>query len=348
MNDVTATLASGHYLDRDCVVGFALGSGLNIAYVERTDAIENWSDRPKGYENVEYIDINTEFCAIGDNGSLDFIKTQFDFELDSESLFPGKNTFEKIISGSYAGDLVRRVLLDLAKNGALFHGKITTQLTTYNFLTTVDCSMIEAEQANQTEKTLEIIKQLGYESNELCEDDVNIVKYVCAVITIRGAALTALGLATLINRIDRKRITIAASGSTIEKHPKLAIQLLDFTRELAIGSKQIEFMVINDGAGKGGALVAAIADKFFNSLTQHTISSTTKEDQSSSSDGHDSNDNPSKSCQSKESKPNSRDHCDSSSAGKSANDSTINSAASQLANLYVNGTTVTQCNPCKC
>ena len=37
-------------------------------------------------------------------------------------------------------------------------------------------------------------------------DDVNIVKYVCAVITTRGAALTALALATLINRIDKKRI----------------------------------------------------------------------------------------------------------------------------------------------
>ena len=294
LNDVTATLASGHYLDRNCVVGFALGSGLNIAYVERTAAIENWDDRPVGYENVDFIDINTEFCAIGDNGSLDFIKTQFDFELDNESLFPGKNTFEKIISGSYAGDLVRRVLLDLAKNGALFHGKITTQLVTYNFLTTVDCSMIESEEDHQYEKTLEIIKQLGYESHELCEDDVNIVKYVCAVITIRGAALTALGLATLINRIDRPRITIAASGSTIEKHPKLATQLLDFTRDLAIGNKQIEFLLINDGAGKGGALVAAIADKFLSELNQQKSDDAKGDDdgQNGSSQSTDSKTNP--------------------------------------------------------
>ena len=62
---------------------------------------------------------------------------KFDFELDCESLFPGKNTFEKFISGSYAGDLVRRVILDLTKKGVIFHGKVSQQLSTYNFLTTV-------------------------------------------------------------------------------------------------------------------------------------------------------------------------------------------------------------------
>ena len=65
------------------------------------------------------------------------VLAKFDFELDCESLFPGKNTFEKFISGSYAGDLVRRVILDLTKKGVIFHGKISRQLSTYNFLTTV-------------------------------------------------------------------------------------------------------------------------------------------------------------------------------------------------------------------
>lgn len=138
LNDVTATLASGHLNDPDCLIGFALGSGLNISYVEKCDRILNWTEnRPFGYENIEYMDINTEFCALGDSGSLDLIKTKFDFELDCESLFPGKNTFEKFISGSYAGDLVRRVLLELTKKGVIFHGKVSQQLATYNFLTTV-------------------------------------------------------------------------------------------------------------------------------------------------------------------------------------------------------------------
>lgn len=76
LNDVTATLASGHAIDKSCVIGFALGSGLNISYVEETSNILNWTEnRPEGYENVEFMDINTEFCALGDSGSLDLIKS---------------------------------------------------------------------------------------------------------------------------------------------------------------------------------------------------------------------------------------------------------------------------------
>lgn len=77
LNDVTATLASGHLNDKDCLIGFALGSGLNISYVEQTKRILNWTEnRPFGYEDVEFMDINTEFCALGDTGSLDIVKSE--------------------------------------------------------------------------------------------------------------------------------------------------------------------------------------------------------------------------------------------------------------------------------
>ena len=107
---------------------------------------------------------------------------------------------------------------------------------------------------------------MGYSRDGLCIDDVNIVKYVCGVITTRGAALAALALATLINRIDRDKIVIAASGSTIEKHPKLAKLMIDFTRELSDGHKEVELKIETNGAGKGGALIAAVADKFFKQI----------------------------------------------------------------------------------
>lgn len=82
LNDVTATLASGHLNDPDCLIGFALGSGLNISYVEQTNRILNWTEnRPFGYEEIEYMDINTEFCALGDSGSLDLIKSEISISL---------------------------------------------------------------------------------------------------------------------------------------------------------------------------------------------------------------------------------------------------------------------------
>ena len=64
--------------------------------------------------------VNTEWGAFGDNGELDYVKTkwdeevnflfealfEFDPKVDASSLNPGKQTFEKMISGMYMGELV--------------------------------------------------------------------------------------------------------------------------------------------------------------------------------------------------------------------------------------------------
>ena len=66
--------------------------------------------------------VNTEWGAFGDNGELDYVKTKwdeeveiyllkpncfkFDFKVDAMSLNPGQQTFEKMISGMYMGELV--------------------------------------------------------------------------------------------------------------------------------------------------------------------------------------------------------------------------------------------------
>ena len=44
-----------------------------------------------------------------DQGELDFIKTKWDRAIDESSINPGKQTFEKMISGMYMGELVRQV-----------------------------------------------------------------------------------------------------------------------------------------------------------------------------------------------------------------------------------------------
>lgn len=58
-------------------------------------------------------------------------------------------------------------------------------------------------------------------------------------------------------------MTIAASGSTIEKHPKLAQLIADFIKELLPEDDQkFRFMLAEDGAGKGACYVAAIASEY--------------------------------------------------------------------------------------
>ena len=48
---------------------------------------------------------------------LDFIRTKWDEAVDSGSLNPGKQTFEKMISGMYMGELTRQVLVDMCLEG---------------------------------------------------------------------------------------------------------------------------------------------------------------------------------------------------------------------------------------
>ena len=55
--------------------------------------------------------------AFGDNKELDFIRTKWDEAVDSGSLNPGKQTFEKMISGMYMGELTRQILVDMCWEG---------------------------------------------------------------------------------------------------------------------------------------------------------------------------------------------------------------------------------------
>ena len=50
--------------------------------------------------------INTEWGAFGDNGELDFVRTKWDQAVDDMSVNPGKQIFEKMISGECAYEIL--------------------------------------------------------------------------------------------------------------------------------------------------------------------------------------------------------------------------------------------------
>ncbi|CAN1266575.1 HXK2 [Linum perenne] len=120
INDTIGTLAGGRYNNRDVIAAVILGTGTNAAYVERADAIPKWEGPlPKSGEMV----INMEW---GNFQSSHLPLTEYDKALDIESLNPGDQIFEKVISGMYLGEILRRVLLKMAEEAALF-GNIVPQ-----------------------------------------------------------------------------------------------------------------------------------------------------------------------------------------------------------------------------
>lgn len=72
--------------------------------------------------------INTEWGAFGERGALDFIITEFDRSIDDNSINPGKQLFEKMISGMYMGEITRLVLEKLVNEGLIFGGKCSSDL----------------------------------------------------------------------------------------------------------------------------------------------------------------------------------------------------------------------------
>ena len=51
---------------------------------------------------------------------MDFIRTKWDLAVDEMSLNPGRQIFEKMISGMYMGELVRQVLIDMVMEELIF------------------------------------------------------------------------------------------------------------------------------------------------------------------------------------------------------------------------------------
>ena len=67
-----------------------LGSGSNAAYVEKVGNVDKWTGA-KPDSPVVVIDI--EWGALGDNGSLDFIRTSYEKEVDLHSNHVGSYTY---------------------------------------------------------------------------------------------------------------------------------------------------------------------------------------------------------------------------------------------------------------
>ena len=119
LNDTTGCLMSCAWKEDKCRIGLILGTGTNACYLENIDAIETISDTEKT-EGPRDMIINTEWGAFGDNKELDFIKTKWDNAVDAGSLNPGRQTFEKMISGMYMGEIARQVLVDMVYEGLMF------------------------------------------------------------------------------------------------------------------------------------------------------------------------------------------------------------------------------------
>ncbi len=120
LNDTTGCLMSCAWKEPRCRIGLILGTGTNACYLEKIEAIGTIEQAD--FAGQDHMLVNTEWGAFGDNGELDFVRTKWDRNVDAMSVNPGKQIFEKMISGMYMGELIRQVLVDLMKDDLIFLG----------------------------------------------------------------------------------------------------------------------------------------------------------------------------------------------------------------------------------
>lgn len=253
VNDTTGTMMSCAFSNPSVSAGLILGTGTNLCYMESLSNVPKWD----GDQNEpRQVIINTEWGAFGDNGSWNHLRTKYDEQIDRESLNPGMQLFEKMISGMYLGEIARIVCMDLVEKKLLFKGQVTEKFKTKNSFLTKFVSDVESHEKHKIEVVLDEMEM----KTQASESDIEILQRVCAAVSIRAARLAAAGIATIVKKTENYTTTIAVDGSLFKKHPQFKRYMEETLSEL-LPQANITLMLSEDGSGKGAALVAAVASK---------------------------------------------------------------------------------------
>jgi len=257
LNDTTGCLIACAYKRPDCAIGVIIGTGTNASYLEEIDNVELYEgQRPTKSKHVA---INTEWGALGNTGSLDFIRTSFDLLVDQQSKNVGKQVYEKLISGMYLGELTRHILVEAASKGILFREVDWEKvLKSRDVFLTRHISEIESDEFGEYSSTRTVLDELDL-SCGATELDCQVVRYICECVSIRASVLAAAGVAALINKMGRRVTTVGMDGSLYKFHPHFSTRMSTMVRRLVDPSLQFQIVLSEDGSGRGAGLAAAVS-----------------------------------------------------------------------------------------
>ncbi|KAK6052524.1 Hexokinase, partial [Cooperia oncophora] len=273
LNDTVGTLMACAFKENSCQIGVIVGTGTNACYMER---LENVPKMKGEWENDGFppeIIINMEWGAFGDDGSINFVVTEYDKYVDSTSLNPRKQLFEKMISGMYMGELARVVMEKMARAGVMFKGD-SSAISKRDCFTTKHVSEVENEleeggKGKGFPRTREILREIGVRN--ISDEDCLHVAYICTAVSTRAAYLTAAAIAQVLNHIKRDfTVTVGVDGSVYRFHPCFKRLLEQKINALIDSGVKYQLMLSKDGSGIGAAVVAAVATRIKRERSEKT------------------------------------------------------------------------------
>jgi hexokinase len=249
-NDTVATLMRQSYrargLDpgaRPADVGLILGTGTNLA-----------ADLgPAGIRNLES----------GNFDGVAAVETPYDAALDREldEPPPGAQRFEKMVSGHYLGEILRRVLRDLGPRAAREHWAAPSALATPFALDGAYLSRIAADHTGGLDDVGALLRALGVPSTG---EERHAVRALGAAIARRAARLVGAALVGTLRFLDAEladQRTIAVDGSLWGGYPDFETRVRESMVELVGGQRaaRIETAYVKDSTSAGAAVIAAVA-----------------------------------------------------------------------------------------
>lgn len=256
LNDTTGCLMSCAWSDERCRIGLILGTGTNACYLEEIKDIHTIDQA--SFASQKHMVINTEWGAFGDNSELDFVRTKWDRNVDEFSVNPGKQIFEKMISGMYMGELIRQVLVDLMKDDLIFFECNREKLLERGSFFTRFASEIESDPVGDYTRARMALQELDIDPDEVTTEDYSSLRYICEVVSRRASFMASAGITALLKKMDYRDVVIAIDGSLFRYHPHFKNVMQSRISQLMGIDYKFDLMLSEDGSGRGAALVAAV------------------------------------------------------------------------------------------
>ncbi|KAK6460052.1 hexokinase [Scheffersomyces coipomensis] len=263
INDTTGTLVASMYTDPEAKMGLIFGTGCNGAYYDVVSDIPKLEGKLSAdVAQDSPMAINCEYGAF-DNEHLVLPRTKYDLQIDAESPRPGQQSFEKMISGYYLGEVLRLILIDLASNFKLiFKNQDLTKLSKPFILDTSFPSKIEEdpfENLSDVQELFESVLSITTTSGER-----KLIRRLAELIGERSARLSVCGIAAICKKRGYKTAHCAADGSVYNKYPGFKERAAKALRDIfEWESKEDPIIIVpaEDGSGAGAAIIAALTQK---------------------------------------------------------------------------------------
>lgn len=268
VNDSSATLLSQAYRDSATRMSLILGTGMNAAVFLPVPTIGNdkFGIRPQAWlETAERVVVNTELSMFG---KRTLQATKWDDELNAKHILPDFQPLEYLITGRYLGEIVRLIMLEAISSAGLFDGHVPKGLNEAYTFDTKTLASFESD----TSPTLANACSTFVQSHPLRTSpslkELHFIRDVGRVVSRRAAAYLAVSLHALwavrtasegIEPGEASHVTIACTGSMVEKYPEFRQATQQYLDRLSVMSGSAEGAVTLEIASEGSIFGAAVA-----------------------------------------------------------------------------------------